>query len=267
MAFRRYGGLNYAATNNIIRNHYQTSDNFSISDILGQYNSKIVSESHLDMSGNSLLNVETIYFMNGTSLSTSPTIGQTGSQGAQGQTGLPGSQGQTGAQGARGITGSQGQQGITGSQGQQGITGTTGPSGTTIPVYWMGQFAYDLNANPAIPNSNTVYRDFSNNVELTVDNVNRAYVLTVSQLGLYILTANLSPGSANYSLYARTPGYFGDIPITYCPTTNQTSGSLIINVNTNVKTITLSCQPFSPTSGQTAVIRLQISYLSPIVLP
>jgi hypothetical protein len=239
MAFRRYGGLNYAATNNIIRNHYQTSDNFSISDILGQYNSKVVSESHMDMSGNSLLNVETIYFMNGTSLSSSPTIGQTGTQGAQGQ---------TGAQGAR------------------GITGTTGPSGTTIPVYWMGQFAYDLNANPATPNSNTVYRDFSNNVELTVDNVNRAYVLTVSQLGLYILTANLSPGSANYSLYARTPGYSGDIPITYCPTTNQTSGSLIINVNTNVKTITLSCQPFPPTSGQTAVIRLQISYLSPIVL-
>jgi len=65
MAFRKYGGLNYAATNNIIRNHYQTSDNFSISDVLGQYNSKIVSESHLDMSGNSLLQVESIYFMNG----------------------------------------------------------------------------------------------------------------------------------------------------------------------------------------------------------
>ena len=139
MAFRKYGGLNYAATNNIIRNHYQTSDNFSISDVLGQYNSKIVSESHLDMSGNSLLNVETIYFMDGTSLSTSPTIGQTGTQGAQGQTGSQGAQGQTGAQG---ITGSQGQQGQTGTQGQtgaQGLDGLTGQQGITGPQGQQGQ--------------------------------------------------------------------------------------------------------------------------------
>uniref|UniRef100_A0A6C0BC11 Uncharacterized protein n=1 Tax=viral metagenome TaxID=1070528 RepID=A0A6C0BC11_9ZZZZ len=68
MAFRKYGGLNYAATNNIIRNHYANSDNFFVSNVVGQYNSKIVSESHYDMSGNSLLNVEAIYFMDGSSL-------------------------------------------------------------------------------------------------------------------------------------------------------------------------------------------------------
>lgn len=69
MAFRKYGGLNYAATNNIVRNHYGNSDNFTVSNVVGQYNTKIVSESHFDMSANSLLNVESIYFMDGSVLS------------------------------------------------------------------------------------------------------------------------------------------------------------------------------------------------------
>jgi len=64
-SFRQYGGLNRAATNNIVRNHYSNSDNPTISNFLGLYNSKIVSESHLDLSGNSLLNVHAIYFDNG----------------------------------------------------------------------------------------------------------------------------------------------------------------------------------------------------------
>lgn len=69
MAFRKYGGLNYAASNNIVRNHYGNSDNFTVSNVVGQYNSKIVSESHFDMSANSLLNVESIYFMDGSIIS------------------------------------------------------------------------------------------------------------------------------------------------------------------------------------------------------
>ena len=67
-SFRQYGGLNRAATNNIVRNHYSNSDNPTISNYLGQWNSKIVSESHLDLSGNSLLNVHGIYFDNGTTI-------------------------------------------------------------------------------------------------------------------------------------------------------------------------------------------------------
>jgi len=64
-SFRQYGGINRAATNNIIRNRYSNSDNPTISNYLGQPNSKIVSESHLDLSGNSILNVNGIYFTNG----------------------------------------------------------------------------------------------------------------------------------------------------------------------------------------------------------
>ena len=66
MSFRKYGGLNYAATNNIVRNHYFNSDNQTISNEIGELNSKIVSLSHIDLSGNYLMQTEGIYFMDGT---------------------------------------------------------------------------------------------------------------------------------------------------------------------------------------------------------
>ena len=68
MSFKQFGGLNYAAKNNIIGNLYSTSGNLGITSSLGQDNSKIVCQSHLDLSGNSLLHVGNIYFMDGSSL-------------------------------------------------------------------------------------------------------------------------------------------------------------------------------------------------------
>ena len=65
MSFRKYGGLNYSSTNNIVRNHYSNSDNKSISDVLGEINTKIVSKSHIDMSANSLMNTGAVYYMDG----------------------------------------------------------------------------------------------------------------------------------------------------------------------------------------------------------
>jgi hypothetical protein len=38
MSFRKYGGLNYAAKNNIVRNNYSSSDNQNITNELGQIN-------------------------------------------------------------------------------------------------------------------------------------------------------------------------------------------------------------------------------------
>jgi hypothetical protein len=64
-SFRKYGGLNYASSNNIVRNHYCNNDNLTISDKIGLLNSKILNESHIDMSGNSILGVKDIYFYNG----------------------------------------------------------------------------------------------------------------------------------------------------------------------------------------------------------
>jgi hypothetical protein len=50
MSFRRYGGVNYSAKNNIIRSNYNTSANLSVTGDVGQYNSYINFLS--DISGN-----------------------------------------------------------------------------------------------------------------------------------------------------------------------------------------------------------------------
>ena len=66
MSFKKFGGLNYSAKSNIISNHYSNSGNLGITDTLGQPNSKIVSQSHIDMSANSIMNIGSLYFMDGT---------------------------------------------------------------------------------------------------------------------------------------------------------------------------------------------------------
>ena len=50
MSFRQYGGINYAASNNIVKNNYTTSNILSVSDHVGQPNSYINFQS--DISGN-----------------------------------------------------------------------------------------------------------------------------------------------------------------------------------------------------------------------
>lgn len=73
MSFRQFGGLQYSARNNIISNNYSNSNNVGIIDTLGQPNSRIVSDSHIDMQGNSLLSVDSIYFSDGTIQTTAYT--------------------------------------------------------------------------------------------------------------------------------------------------------------------------------------------------
>ena len=141
-SFRKYGGMNYAAKNNIVHNQYSNSDNLTVSTFLGQENSKIVSLSHIDMNYNSLMNTGEIYFSDGTSLSSGNTRGPQGQkgdtgaqgpqgvQGVQGPQGLKGDQGIQGVQGPQGLKGDQGQVGLTGPQGQQGQQGPQGPQGS-----------------------------------------------------------------------------------------------------------------------------------------
>jgi len=136
--FRRYGGLNHSANNNIIRSYISNSEQMNINNSSGQPNSKEVFLSHIDMNGNSILHVGTIYFQNGTSISSYSGTTGAGPQGATGQ-GVTGPQGATG----QGITGPQGAtgQGITGPQGAtgQGVTGpqgATGPPGSSDSSYW-----------------------------------------------------------------------------------------------------------------------------------
>lgn len=79
--FRRYGGLHYAARNNIVRNYIGNTDNKSVITAFGQLNSKIVYHSHIDLCGNSLLNVNSIYFLDGTVQNTAYVPSPSGSTG------------------------------------------------------------------------------------------------------------------------------------------------------------------------------------------
>ena len=79
MSFKQFGGLTFAAKNNIIGNLYSTTGNLGISSSLGQENSKIISQSHVDLSGNSLRHIGSLYFMDG---SVQTTAQQTSPSGA-----------------------------------------------------------------------------------------------------------------------------------------------------------------------------------------
>ena len=93
-SFRRYGGLNYSANNNITKSYISNAEQMNINNHSGQLNSKETFASHIDMSGNSILHTGTIYFQNGTSINSSV--------GAQGATGPTGPTGPTGATGPKG---------------------------------------------------------------------------------------------------------------------------------------------------------------------
>jgi len=151
-SFRRYGGLNFSANNSIIRSYISNSQKTNTTKYTGLENSKEVSACHIDMSGNSLLHTGTIYFQDGSSMSTATNIGPqgsqgyqgyqgyqgqtgTGSQGSQGYQGYQGYQGQTGT-GSQGSQGYQGYQGYQGSQGYQGYQGYQGQIGQTGTNYW-----------------------------------------------------------------------------------------------------------------------------------
>ena len=135
-SFRKYGGTQYSATNNVSRSNILNSEQLNINGVSGQLNTKETYLSNIDMSGNSVLGIGGLYFQDGTSMTTaaknSGTTGTQGPQGAQGATGAQGVTGHTGVtgpQGATGVTGPQGATGVTGPQGATGVTGVTGITG------------------------------------------------------------------------------------------------------------------------------------------
>ena len=138
-SFRKYGGTQYSATNNVSRSNILNSEQLNINGVSGQLNTKETFLSNVDMSGNSVLHIGGLYFQDGTSMNTAMKQGATGAQGLQGVTGsqgVPGSggSGSIGPQGATGPTGATGGDGATGSTGPAGATGATGaqgPAGST----------------------------------------------------------------------------------------------------------------------------------------
>jgi len=161
--FRRYGGLNFSANNNITRSYISNSEQLNINNYSGLPNSREVFASHVDLSGNSILHTGTIYFQDGTSMSTAGNMGSQGSQGPQGFEGNIGPQGYTGAQGTQGF---------------QGVTGPGGGSSYWVAGMTANSIYYSL-GNVGIGTNNPAYT-----LDVTAGNIGASTVTTTSDYRL-----------------------------------------------------------------------------------
>jgi hypothetical protein len=148
-SFRKYGGANRSAIGNIVHHEYANETKVTISNSAGLDNSKILSQSHLDMSCNSILNVQSIYFCDGSVLPNGGGGGGTGytgptgpSNGPPGPTGPTGPIGTIGPTGSPGPTGEPGPTGPIGQTGPIGLTGPPGPTGSPGPTGPIGYTGY-----------------------------------------------------------------------------------------------------------------------------
>jgi hypothetical protein len=82
--FRKYGGVQYNATNNYVRNQIKDTGKLNVTEQIGEVNSFICSESHIDMRGASFLNLGNLYYVE-------PSVvkGDTGKTGNTGTTYVP----------------------------------------------------------------------------------------------------------------------------------------------------------------------------------
>ena len=199
-SFRKYGGLQFSANHNITKSHILNSEKMNVNNYSGRENSKEVCASHIDMSGNSILHLGTVYFQDGTSLSST-----------SGVTGTPGPTGPTGADGA---PGEKGEKGNTGPEGPKGATGDSGIV-TTVPQVQFGNITSD-SANIYIP---ITYPDQTYNgaipapvpviagciFQLTTDiNINSTQFTILDTR----ITSTNSNGSAFNSYYVRPVSFF-----------------------------------------------------------
>lgn len=110
--FRKFGGIGYNQKNNIVTSKYGTTSELYVSDSFGDRNSRIVNNSHIDLSGNSVLRVDGIYFLDG-------TVQRTAGQAENGKPSWGGSTGNTSSNvGLQGPAGPQGSEGPPGKDGQ-----------------------------------------------------------------------------------------------------------------------------------------------------
>ena len=76
--FRRYGGLNYSSTSNFTRSFISNSDQMNINNFSGLDNTKETFKSDIDMSGNSILQISSLVFTDGSSITTGSTANKYG---------------------------------------------------------------------------------------------------------------------------------------------------------------------------------------------
>jgi len=169
MSFRRVGGINRAANNNIIRNNVCTTDTLLVTNQVGEPNSRMVIESEFDINNNVRIS-ENLNVGANTVIGGSTLIGGNltvlgiikGSY--TGPTGYTGCTGPTGVQGVTGPTGVKGNDAsLTGATGRTGPTGFTGPTGPTGPNYFSTTIIDTVNRGSLysnysiIPSSNNTF--------------------------------------------------------------------------------------------------------------
>ena len=140
MSFRRFGGLNFNPTNNIVKNKYASSEVQEITTQLGLYDSSILVKSCPDIQAGP--NCKFSFGPTGSSGGSTGATGPQGPEGATGPSGGPsgptGPTGPTGVTGATGITGATGVVGATGATGATGVMGPTGATGAIGATGVMG---------------------------------------------------------------------------------------------------------------------------------
>ena len=103
--FKQYGGRDRSAKDNIVSHEHTNKNNTNTSDKIGLNNSKIAVQSDVDLSCNSILRIDTLYFIDGTYQNTG--ILDDGFTGPTGWTGprkeIKGTTGNTGIKGPTGF--------------------------------------------------------------------------------------------------------------------------------------------------------------------
>jgi hypothetical protein len=232
MSFRKYGGADRNATNNIVRSHFTTSDNLNVTRQIGDTNTNVVFKSDIKLVGASGPSGIGIYFADGTFQYTAEITGPTGDTGPQG------SKGETGPQGVKGDTGDTGPTGVkgdTGPQGSKGDTGDTGPAGTGLPspdlygsyLYSNGTPTWQVDASKVHIGLNAGLTNQTTNsvaIGTNAGKTNQGTYLTLTGESIAIGT---NAGQTNQGVYSIAIGINAG-------KTNQTFNSIVLNASDNI---------------------------------
>ncbi len=213
-SFRKFGGTTFAPRQNITKSTSLYSTQYQCIASNGLRNTKSLSLSHYDLLGNSVLNIGSVYFYDGSVMTSAGTLGSQGSVGDQGAKGVQGSQGYSGeaimgpqgnkgAQGDDGYVGEQGDQGpqgndnkgyqgSVGDQGAQGAQGSQGANSDSIPrVYNYDAYTNTSGTADRVTNPIIEYGKVSVNGDGNTGTITLNYISNILSVNVSVLTSSV----------------------------------------------------------------------------